>query len=195
MAVAFDTSVLTVLLNANARINDPVTGQPLDASRQRIEALMQSLQKKREKIVIPTPVVAEVLTVAGTEAAEYFDVIGRSSVFALVGFDTLAALELALLNREAWAAGDKRDGIDAPYQKIKIDRQILAICKVARVSTLYSGDRSMSLLAARCNLPVVALHELPIPDEARQFDLKLDPHEELPPPEPDDEPDEEEPEI
>lgn len=181
MAVAFDSAILTILLNPGARVpDDPATGSPVSGAQQRVQGLVRKLQKSGEKIVIPTPVVAEVLTVAGSEAMDYFDIIGRARAFQIVAFDTRSALELSILNRDAWAAQDKRDGLDTPYQKLKIDRQILAICKVAGATTLYTDDKSLRNLAERSDISVVALAQIPIPDEDRQLRMELEQHEELP---------------
>lgn len=172
MAVAFDNTVATVLFNRRARIPlDPATQQPIVFARERINGLVRKLQKDKERIIIPTPVIAELLTVSGPDGTQYFDTITRSKQFQVGDFDTRAALEVSLMNTVALAAGDKKDGIDAPWQKIKVDRQIIAICKVHNVSVLYTDDDSLTKTAARAGLKTLGIHELPIPDENRQGDI------------------------
>jgi hypothetical protein len=53
-------------------------------------------------------------------------------VFYVVPFDTLAAIELAVMTRNALAAGDKRAGSKESWAKVKFDRQIAAIARVTR---------------------------------------------------------------
>lgn len=180
MAVVFDSTILSVLLNPQTNIPlDPDTNQIVDAAQERVEGLVRSFEKSRTKIIIPTPVVAEVLTIAGSDAVEYFDIIGRARAFEIAEFDTKAAIELAIMNRDAFAAGDKRSGITAPYQKIKVDRQILAIAKTNGCVTLYSGDGVQGSLAKNLGMTVIQLHEIPIPDDAKQGSLDLESHEDL----------------
>ena len=56
---------------------------------------------------------------------------------ALVALPAPSPLELAEMNKVHLAAGDKKAGIDAPWQKIKVDRQIISIAKVAGAKTIY----------------------------------------------------------
>lgn len=172
MAVAFDNTIASVLFNRKAQIPpDPETGAPITLARERIGALVKRLEKDRAKIIIPTPVVAELLTVSGPEGIQYFDTIAKSTVFQPADFDMRAALELSFMNASALAEGDKKGGVDAPWQKIKVDRQIIAICKVNGVELLYTDDGGLRGAAARAGLATMGIHELPIPDESRQAGL------------------------
>jgi len=83
----------------------------------------------------------------------------------------LAAIELALMTEKALADGDKRGGSVEPWQKIKLDRQIVAICKVSGVTTLYASDRSLSNFAREAGLQVIEVHELPLPPESPQLTM------------------------
>lgn len=60
--VVFDTSVLLLLLypDINGPI-DPNTGEETINCAQRIEYLIQQLDNSNEKIIIPTPVLSEIL--------------------------------------------------------------------------------------------------------------------------------------
>lgn len=172
MAVAFDNTVASVLFNKKARIpNEPGTDQPIVCARARIEHLVRELQKSKDRIVMATPVIAELLTVTGPDGIEYFNTIARSKVFETGDFDSKAALELSFLNNIAFAEGDKKNGIDAPWQKIKVDRQIVAICKVKGVHTLYTDDSSLAKSAVIAGIKPIALHELPFPPTSAQGDF------------------------
>lgn len=180
MPVAFDSTTLSVLLNPNAGVpNDPTTGKPVDLAKERVQGLVFKLQKEKEKIVIPAPVTAEILTVVGPTYADYLTIINRSRVFEVVPLDEKAAIELAFLNRDVFAASDKKNNLQ-PYQKVKVDRQILAICKASGCDTLYTDDKGLIAGAKMCGIATVRLSELPIPEAARQHKLNLEPHEELP---------------
>jgi predicted nucleic acid-binding protein len=180
MPVGFDSTTLSILLNPDAGVPlDPDTGKLIDHAKERIKGLVEKLQKEKEKIVIPAPVTAEILTVVGPTYADYLTIINRSRVFEVVPLDEKAAIELAFLNRDVFAANDKKANL-SPWQKVKVDRQILAICKVARCDTLYTDDNGLIASAKLCGITPVRLAELPVPEAARQKSFDLEPHEELP---------------
>ena len=89
--------------------------------------------------------------------------------FNIASFDTRAAIELADINRKA--DGDKRSGTDEPYQKIKIDRQIVAIAKVAGARTIYTNDKGLRTFAREAEIKTTGVHELPLPPEKAQSDF------------------------
>ena len=143
MPTAFDTTILSALLNPNCSVpTDPATGRPVEHPKERIEGLLTKLPKAKDEIIIPAPVTAEILTVIGPTNTDYFSIINRSRVFKVVSLDDKAVVELAFLNRDLFAARDKKSKAQ-PYQKVRVDRQILAICKVAGCNALYTDDNSL----------------------------------------------------
>jgi len=167
-----DATVLTLLLNESADSPpDPATGKPVEKIQERVKFLIATLQKQKQKIIIPTPVLSEVLVVSGRKGLRYIDVLQKAAVFEIRDFDRLAAIELALMTEKALADGDKRGGSVEPWQKIKLDRQIVAICKVSGVTTLYASDRSLSNFAREAGLQVIEVHELPLPPESPQLTM------------------------
>lgn len=180
MSVAFDSTMLSLLLNPKSGVpNDPATGRPVEWPKERVQGLVEKLQKEREKIVIPAPVTAEVLTVIGPTNTDYLAIINRARVFEVAPLDERAAVELAFLNRDAFGASDKKNKLQ-PYQKVKVDRQILAICKSSGCGALYTDDKGLIASAKLCGVVTVRLCDLPIPESARQHRLDLEPHEDLP---------------
>jgi predicted nucleic acid-binding protein len=190
-----DASVLTLLLYPDSDSPfDPATQKPVVRAKDRVELLIADLQKANKKIVIPTPVLSEVLVKTGSSGLQYVKIMQRSEVFDIRSFDQIAAIELAEMTRRAEATGNKREGSVEPYQKIKLDRQIVAICKIAGVQTLYACDRGLRTFAQKAGLKVIGVHELPLPPEPPQLDMLslLKKEDEAEPQEPNvDEPDEE----
>lgn len=186
MRVGFDSTMLSLLLHPDARApDDPQTGKPTDHVEQRLQGLLTKLHKKRGKIIIPTPAVAEVLTLIGPTNGEYLQIINRSRIFEVQPFDEKAAVELAFLNRDVFSIIDGKNKAE-PYQKIKIDRQILAICRATRCDRFYTDDKGLIHRAEMCGLPTSRISDVPVPDEARQHEFELEQHDPLPPSEPDD---------
>ncbi len=179
-AVAFDNTLLSILLNPDGKI--PClkgTAIPVDLAKERAESVIVQIQKARRKIIIPAPACAELLTAIGPDAQQYINMISRSRVFEIASFDARCATELALLNRDTFKHQDQANGLDT-YQKRKVDRQIVAICKVNGVTEIYTDDTGLANRAKLCGITPVAIEEVPVPDAARQGKLQLEQHEAIP---------------
>lgn len=178
-AAAFDNTMLSILLNPEGTIPlDKDTGKPVDLARERAESVVHALEKARRKIVIPTPACAELLTAIGPDAQQYINIVGRSRLFEVASFDARCAAELALLNRDTFRLGDTRDKVE-PYQKVKVDRQIIAICRVNNVTELYTDDRGLANRARLCGITPIRIIDVPIPESERQTKLALEPHDDI----------------
>lgn len=172
MKVAFDTSCLLLLLDSNASAPiDPQTGDPLVRANDRINYLVATITQAESKAIVPTPVLAEVLAKAGDAGLGYQKTIHNSAAMEIVNFDQRAAIELASLERDNW--GPLRGSTENPRQKVKVDRLILANCKVHKVDTIYCDDQNMRSLAEQVGISVVHSWELPLPPEPPQGELKF----------------------
>ena len=78
------------------------------------------------------------------------------------------------MTAKAIAGGDKREGLSATWNEIKFDRQIVAIAKVAKVSTVYSDDENLGKIAKAQGLNVITIGELPLPREDAQMTFAWD---------------------
>jgi predicted nucleic acid-binding protein len=180
--VGFDNTMLSILLNPSGRIPvDPDTGQPILMAQRRAELLVESLARSRQKIIIPTPAQAELLTAIGPTAQRYFDIIARSRLFEVASFDSRCAIELAYLNRDIFATHDPKNPTET-YQKIKIDRQIIAIFKVAGVENIYTNDAAMAKRGRLCGLNPIGTAQLELPTEDRQMNIEYSAADEIPEP-------------
>jgi predicted nucleic acid-binding protein len=173
--VVFDAAVLTLLLweGSDAPL-DPATQKPVTDAKKRLDHLVHTLQKTKSKILIPTPVLAEVLVEAGAGGSKYVKILQKSAVFEIKDFDALAAIELAEMTRVAIKKGDKKSGEIASWQKIKLDRQIAAIAKVAGAKTLYTDDRALRRFASAAGMQVIGVHELSLPPQDAQLSMHLE---------------------
>ena len=176
--VVFDTSVLLLVLDPNARApTDPDTGQPLDRAAARIEHLIDTLTKANEQIVIPTPVFSEVLVLAGQAAPKYIQHLNGPSVFRIAPFDQKAAIEAAIAHRDALDRGGIRIDTatpDATRTKIKFDRQIVAIAKAEGARMVYSDDADVVGYAIRSGLAASRTIDLDLPPESPQRSMDFD---------------------
>jgi hypothetical protein len=148
-----------------------MTGQPVTQAAQRFAYLEAQVQRTNNTIIIPTPALAEVLVGLGDAGPAVLEKIGRSSRFKIAEFDMMAAVEVAAMTRDAIRAGDKKDGSSSPWQKVKIDRQIIAIARVRGVERIYSDDQGLATFAAKIGIPVIPTWSMPLPPQDPQRGL------------------------
>lgn len=174
LMVVLDATFLLLFLRPDAAPPNDQSGHPISHGAERVAYLIRQLDESKAKVVIPTPALSEALVRPGIEAAEkYVERLQKMSVFRIYPFDTKAAMEVAAMARAELVMGRKRGNSDAPWQKVKYDRQIVAIAKVVRASTIYSDDRHVRTIARKAGIEVVRLADLPLPPHAAQRDLGL----------------------
>jgi hypothetical protein len=178
--VGFDNTFLSILLNPNSRIpEDPATGQPITFAKKRAEFLVARLSKARQKVILPAPAISELLTAIGPTSQDYLSIVSRRRMFSVAPFDTLSAIELAMLNRDIFLEKDVKSGAE-PWQKVKVDRQILAILKVCRADAIYTDDAQMAKRARLCGIAPVSTCTLPLPENDKQLEIAFEQHEAIP---------------
>lgn len=176
--VVMDAGTLLLLLRPNVDApRDRSTGKPVEFVEKRLAHLVTTLERAKTKIVIPTPALSELLVRAGTAGPLLLQHIARKAVFRIVEFDQRAAVEVAMMTRAALDKGDKRGGLQAPWAKVKYDRQIVAIAKVVQARAIYSDDEDVEKLGRAANIPVISIAALPLPPQDAQGTLQLEPSE------------------
>lgn len=177
MAVLFDSNFLLLVLQPGVPAPlDPATGTPLSHCEERINYLVRQLSKSRTDVLIPTPVLTEVLCLAGAAKAQYIQQL-QQAPFSVVPFDVRAAIDCAELLAAHF--GNKTNGKAKPpgkpgaRDKVKFDRQIVAIAKSRQVEAIYSDDEDVVKEAARVGIKVVRSHELERDPATRQGKLDL----------------------
>jgi hypothetical protein len=170
--VVIDATTLLLMLRPGTPVPRGPGGVEIDRPKERIDHLVQQLDKAKTKIIVPTPALGEALVRAGAAASQQIvEHLQRYSVFAIEPFDTRASIEVAAMSREALAKGNKRGKSDATWAKVKYDRQIIAIAKVHGATTIYSDDGDIETLGKRAKINVVSLADLPLPPQKAQLDL------------------------
>ena len=172
--VVLDATMLLLFLNPDAGIPRDSAGNVIPHARERVVYLIKRLNDERIKIVIPAPALAEVLVRAPNRGAGIVAGLEKSARAEVVSFDQRAAIEVAMMTREALEAGNKKGDSASPWQKLKYDRQIVAIAKVAGVRTIYSDDADIRSIAPSSGIGVVSLADLPLPPVDPQPQLPLE---------------------
>lgn len=168
--VVADTATLLFILqpDANAPLGDD--GDPIPKCRERVELLLQNLSEAGVRVVVPTPVLAELMVSVGPGKAQLLGAINQSAAFSVVAFDQIAAIECACLNDPTMG---KKLGAKDTKAKVKFDRQILSIAKVVGAHTLYTDDKKLIARATANGLNTVRMQDLPLPPEPPQRELEL----------------------
>ena len=99
-------------------------------------------------MVVPTPVLAEILVRTPEEDAKTILERLNQAAFEIAPFDQRADIELADLMRiELDQRGRRKLRQEAEtWAKLKFDRQIVAIAKVRGAATIYSHDAGIPVL-------------------------------------------------
>src|SRR5438132_793595 len=107
--VAFDATMLTILIYPKCKPPADKEGKPVVRFQERVQYLVETLDKKREKIIIPTPSLSEVLVIADAAGSAYLNQINNSAKFKISPFDERAAIEASVAIRNALQQIPKKD--------------------------------------------------------------------------------------
>lgn len=171
-ACVFDSTLMLLLTDDLAlapppppTIADPDQGKAADLARDRLGFLLETLDDERTDVVVPTPVLTELLISAKTDVAATLTVLAGLARIRMEAFGQRAAIECAeMLRRTGRGTG--------PKAKVKFDHQIVAIAKVIGAAAVYSDDSDVKALCARESIECKGVWDLPArPVDAQQ---KLD---------------------
>jgi predicted nucleic acid-binding protein len=175
--VVIDSMFLSLMLIPGAKPpRDPSTGKPLERLPDRVQKLLEDLDSESERIILPTPVLAEFLIWFGShggDAPEFLNKIGNMRSLLVRPFDQEAAAELAAIEIEDRRKKGKRGGSSSPWAKIRFDRQIVAIARANKARRIYSDDLDLAKFATRLGIEVIPTWELPLP-AAKQISMEYE---------------------
>lgn len=162
--VSVDAGVLSLLLYPGARPpKDPTTKKPVEKAHERVEQLIDDLDVAKERIIVPAPALSEFLVLAADDGPQYLSELSLLSHIRIEPFDQMAAVELAAMELLSRKKGHKRHPlpISTPWQKVKFDRQIVAISKLHKVKAIYSDDDGVRAIAEDFGIKTISTWELP----------------------------------
>jgi predicted nucleic acid-binding protein len=149
----FDTTFLALLTDGLAAAPSPPPGTQ-DTARERLDYLLETLDDERTSIVVPTPVLAELLSFERVSFEGALRILKQLDRIRIEAFGERAALECAeMLRRTGRGSG--------PKTKVKFDHQIVAIAKVVGADVVYSDDKGVQALCERMSLPCFGVWTLP----------------------------------
>lgn len=166
---------LPKIVGIDANVLVTAIGPDSDRKKQVLH-LLDRLDKLKGKVIIPTPALAEYLVHADQAGLATVNALQKRASIKIADFDTAAAFETSQMDGAALARGNKRDGADQPWQKVKFDRQIVAVAKVHGAKLIISDDDGVRKVAARQGISTMNVDELAFPDSERQAPLPIPAH-------------------
>lgn len=164
---------MKVLIDTNALIKllDPRT--PVSVSA-RLQGLLEDIDRANGLLIIPVQVLGEYTSGADQAGVELLNRLLSNRRIKVASFDHVAAVECAMMDKAAAASGNKRAPLsrDAIWQKVKVDRQIVAIARVLKVDHIISTDGDIPKIAAAVGVPCIAAEDLPLPAWASQIHIE-----------------------
>lgn len=168
--IAIDANILSLILYPEASVPDDYrTKQPIPMAHRRAEQLIEQASARNEAVLIAAPILAEVLVVVADKIEEYITEFEQSATLRIKPFGTRAAVELAIRTKAARDSGDKKDGVQDTWAKVKYDRQLMAIAKVEGAMEVFSTDAGVLKHAAAFGL--VGRHLADVELKPRQSEL------------------------
>ena len=169
MTAGIDTSLLLLLLDPKTPVPKLENGRIIEDAQKRVLHLIGELSKARRKLIIPTPVLSEMLLLTQGVGQQYLDKLNKSRAFVVAPFDQKAAIELAVMTAMSKRQRKKlRAGSAATAAKLKFDRQIVSIAKVNGATTIYTSDDDLAAFAKSNGIEAVDLKDLELPETDRQ---------------------------
>ncbi len=159
--VIFDANVLIVLTTAD------------DASFEylKIFNLIENLSKTNTIVGIPAPSWAEFIIKTDQATKDAIALVKGLPNLRVLPFDEASACEAALILRGALATTGKKGHSESDWQKIKFDRQILAIARVKNAAAIYTDDENLIKEANRVGQATIQTSEIPVPQLQANLDL------------------------
>lgn len=161
MTAIFDTNIVVYLVQPDAPFST-------DRVTERVLHRVKELGEKNTRVVIPAPVLAELLSYVDADEGTVQAELRKIKKVEFGKFDEFSAVELARLERDLRRSGVSSSEFFGSRSKLKFDKLIVAIALCYEAPTLYSDDRNVVKIANRIGLNVVSSHQLPLPPEKLQ---------------------------
>jgi predicted nucleic acid-binding protein len=155
--VVFDASFLAALTDEATPVRAVTGGTPGD-TRDRLAYLIERLDDGGADVVIPTPALAEVLSVATRDPSAALATLDAQARFRVVSFDQRAATECGIRIREGLRG---RDAGQKTRPAVKFDAMILAVAIVEQATVIYTDDDALRRHAKAAGLEAFGFDDLP----------------------------------
>ncbi|YCH28992.1 PIN domain-containing protein [Erwinia sp. D4-22] len=177
--IIVDTNILISLMKKNSPSAN-LLGEDgftiVDNLELRAKALLEHIERNGGTIVIPTPVLAEYLLGIDGEKNKHAQVaqIYSMNCFEIIPFEELAAIECSLLpSLQEFKQFAKQIDSNQTANKIRFDRQIIAIAKANGITEVWSCDGEVIKKGREVGIEVRSIEEMRPMPLSDQFPLNL----------------------
>lgn len=143
-------------------------------TKARLDRLFEEVSDVGGTLIVPTPSLAEFLVRTDEATSDFLAGLERRRAFRVASFDRRAAFECSLLDKAALGQGDKKGGRKDSWQKVKVDRQIVAIARAQNAGLIISDDGGLCGTARAAGLTAMTVGELELPESAKQAPLPFE---------------------
>lgn len=165
----FDAGFIYILFDDRARVpRDASAKLVVDRAQDRIDFLVQTISERKDKIILPAPVLTEFMLLSSDRYRDYLAIIRRTAVFEVAGFDEPETIELVEHFLKVGDGKKLKPGTAETWAKLKYDRQIAAIAKTRRAECIYSTDADLEKYATDLNIKFCNPIHLPLPPTEQQ---------------------------
>lgn len=173
--IVFDTTVLLPLIDKKAKV-PKVKGsnEQVEFVHERLEEFIRSLDKTREDLLIPSPVLAEILVFAQDAQAKYLEIIELSNRIKIAPFGIKAAIECSILFSASYLDRKTKATLKETRARTNFDNQILSIVKAEGAEVIFTADEKLEAKAIKLGIRVQRLEDLPVPDNSKQMGFELE---------------------
>ncbi|RXT52469.1 hypothetical protein B6S44_16970 [Bosea sp. Tri-44] len=159
--IVVDANFLVLLL-------DPGAMPHLDRGRERVEFFIQELTRQRTEIVIPAPVVAEIVAGRIDRIEEIAATLIQSRFFTVQPFDAVIAIETGEMIKKAQDRIPAAERLPGWRVKMKYDAMIAATAKVRRAKAVCTDDAGLRAHLRDSGIEIIWIDDLPLPPEDSQ---------------------------
>lgn len=153
--VIFDTNFLTYFSDSAGGFNFT----PEDASdtlEARFDLLVDQLTDTTKEIIIPSPVLAEVLAAPHANESKILSLISSQSQMKISDFDQRQSIEFGHMFRSIKRGPENRNSF-------KFDLLILACARVESASAIYTADENLQKKARNLGIQAISFQDLDRP--------------------------------
>lgn len=167
MKAILDTNMLICFLHPDAPSRTERTAE-------RVTYLLQRLDETRVDIVVPAPVLAELLLYTNADEGVVESELLKIPRVEFGAFDEAVAVELARIARILKSPRVSKSEFVGSRSRLKFDKLIVAIAYCFNSPTLYSDDENVMKIAKRIGIEVISSSQLPLPPQEQQQHFEFD---------------------
>jgi len=163
--IVVDANVLVLLLDPDGAMDQ------IERGKDRILHFIETLAQDRTEIIVPAPVIAELVAGRVERIEEIVTILTRTRGFSVQPFDTVAAIQTGELIRQVQDSIPANERLPGWKVAMKYDAMIAATARVRRAKAVCTADEGMARYLRGSGIDIILISDLPLPPEDPQGTL------------------------